>query len=92
MHLAVQEAAGERCLLHDACRSEQVGITQFVFVVAKVLNFDPPFATQGFEAVVQPAQTHAKFFSQVTLRDVGAVVQDAHDPEVIIFLLVGLAT
>ena len=91
LQLALQDAAGERCLLHDACWCEQVGITKLVFVIAEVLNFDPAFVDQGFEAVVQTANTHAKFFSQFTLRDVGAFVQDMHHPEVGVFLLVGLA-
>ncbi len=77
--------------MHDACRSEKVGITQLVCFAAEALDFDPAFVNQGFKAIVQTPNTQAKFFSQLTLRDVGAVVQDAHDPEVGVFLLVGLA-
>ena len=60
-------------------------------VVTEVLDFDPAFVDQGFEAVIQTAHTHSNFFSQLSLRYVGAVVQNAHDPVVIVFLLVGLA-
>ena len=91
MHLALQEAAGQQCFLHDARWGEQVGITQLVFVVTEVLNFDPTFVDQSFQAIVQTAHAHAKLFSQLTLRDVRAIVQDAQDPEVGVFLLVGLA-
>ena len=55
------------------------------------MNFDPAFFDQGFEAVVQTAHAHPKFFSQLTLSDLGSDVQDAHDPEVSVLLLVGLA-
>ncbi len=92
MHLAMQESASKRRLLHDACWGKQIGITKFVFVVAEVLNFDPAFVDQGFEAVIQTANAYAQFFSQLTLRDVRAFVQDVHHPEVGVFLLVGLAT
>jgi hypothetical protein len=91
LKLSLQEAAGQRCLLNDACWGKQIGITKLVFVVAEVMNFDPAFINQGFEAIIQTAHAHAKSLSQLTLRDVGSVVQDTHHPEVGVFLLVGLA-
>jgi hypothetical protein len=56
------------------------------------LNFDPAFIYQGLEAVIQTANAHAKFSSQLTLSYFWAVLKNTQNPEVGVFLLVGLAT
>jgi len=66
-------------------------ILELVFAVLKVLHLDPALVHQGFEAVVQTTDTHTQLFSQLALGEVWVLLQNAHDPEIGVFLNLGLS-
>lgn len=62
-----------------------------MLAVLKVLQLDQALVHQGIQAVVQAAQAHAKPLGEVALANVGALLQDTHDPKGRVFLNLGLA-
>lgn len=89
-HLALEEAPRHGHLLGNASRGQNVHVLELVLAVLKVLQLDQALVHQRIQAVVQPAQAHAKPLGQVALANVGALLQDAHDPEGGVFLNLGL--
>lgn len=90
-HLAFEKAPRHGHLLCNASRGQNVHILELVLAVLKVLQLDQALVHQRIQAVVQPTQAHAKPLGQVALADIGALLQDAHDPEGGVFLDLGLA-
>ena len=66
-------------------------LLELVFAFLKVAHLDKTLIDQGLEAIVEPADTHAELVSQFALGKVWVVLQDAHDPEMRVFLDLGLA-
>lgn len=91
IHFSLQESPGHGHLLCNSCRGQNVDILELVMAVLKVIQLDQALVHQRLQAVVQPAQAHAKPLRQVALAEVGAFLQDAHDPEGGVFLNLGLA-
>ena len=90
IHFSLQEPPGHGHLLCNSCRGQNVHVLELVLAVLEALQLDQAFVHQRFQAVVQPAQAHAEPLGQVALAEVGAFLQDAHDPEGGVFLNLGL--
>lgn len=71
--------------------SEQVVLLEFVLAFGEVRHLHKALVDEGVEAVVQPTHVHAELVGQLTLGQVRVVLQDAHDPEVGVFLDLGFA-
>ena len=84
--------AGQRHFFSDALRREQIDGLELVLAILKVLHIDPALARQGFEAIVQAAHAHTQLISQFALGEVWVFLQDAHHPEISVFLNLGLST
>ncbi len=90
-HLASKEATGQRRLLGNAFGREQVDVLELILAVQKVLHLHKALVDQGVEAVVQATHAHAEVIGQLALGEIGVFLQDAHDPEMGVFLDLGLA-
>jgi len=90
-HLAFEEPAGQRDLFGNALGGEQVNVLELVLAFGKVRHLHKALVDESVEAVVQPPHAHAEHVGQLALGQVGVVLQDAHDPEMGVFLDLGLA-
>ena len=68
-----------------------IWLFELVFAVLEVLHLHPTHVHQGFEAVVQTTDAHTQLFSQLSLGEVWVLLQDAHHPEIGVFLNLGLS-
>lgn len=91
MQLSLQEALCDGGFFSHAAGRDNVDVAKLVFGVAEVLHFHQAFGDECFEAVVQPAYANAELHGQLPLGEVWVVLQDAHDPEVRVFLGFGLS-
>ena len=85
-HLALKEAAGQRHFFGNALGREQVDVLELVLAFLEVRHLDKALVDEGVEAKVQAAHAYAKPACQLALGEVGVVLQEAHDPEVGLFL------
>ena len=83
--------AGEHDPLGNALGGEQVDVLELVFAFLEVAHLDKTLINQGLEAIVEPADAHPELVGQLALGEVWVVLQDAHDPEMRVFLDLGLA-
>jgi hypothetical protein len=90
-HLALEEATGQCQPLSNALRGEQVHVLELVLALVKISHLHKALVYQGVEAVVQATHTHAELVSQLSQGEVRIFLQDAHDPEMGVFLDLGLA-
>ena len=83
------ECEKQRQWIHPVSRplyAGQINIFEFVFALVEVLHLHPALVHQGFEAIIEPTHADAQFFCQFALREVGVFLQDAHHPEISVFL------
>ncbi len=90
-HLAFQEPAGQCHLFGNTLGREQVDILELVFALLEVAHLHKALVDEGVEAVVQPTHAHAEHLGQLALGQVRVILQDAHDPEMGVFLDLGLS-
>ena len=81
----------DACFFCHTAWCEHIHVAELVFGIGEVLHLHKAFVGEGLEAVIEPAHADAQFLSQLALGEVGVVLQDAHDPEVGVYLQLGLA-
>ena len=70
-NFAAQEAGRDAGFVFEAGGGQNVGVAGLVGAQFEVSGFDPAFGDQGFEAVVDFAETDAEVTGEFTLGDVG---------------------
>ena len=85
-HFALQEPAGKRCLFSDSARSQYIHIAEFVLGIGEVLHLHQALLHQRLQAVVQPPHADTQLLGQFALSQVWVLLQDAHNPEIRVFL------
>lgn len=83
---------GDGCFFSHTGWSEHIDVAKFVLGRSEVFHLHHAFFHQRFQAVIQPAHADTQFLGQFTLGEVGVFLQDAHHPEISVFLEFGLAT
>ncbi len=71
---------------------EHIDVAKLVLGSGEVFHLHHAFFHQRLEAVIQPAHADTQFLGQFTLGEVWVFLQDAHHPEISVFLEFGLAT
>ena len=71
---------------------EHIDVAKLVLGCGEVFHLHQALFRQRLQAVVQAAHAHTQPLCQFTLREVWVLLQDAHHPEIRVFLKFGLAT
>mgnify|MGYP006866442637 CR=1 FL=1 len=79
------------CLFYHARWGEHINIAKLVLRGGEVFHLHQAFFHQRFQAVIQPADADTQFFGELALSEVWVFLQDAHHPEISVFLEFGLA-
>jgi hypothetical protein len=87
----LQELTGQHHFLGNALRREQIYVLELVLAFAKVRHLHKTLVDEGIETVIQATHAHAENFGQFTLGQIRVGLQDTHDPEIGVFLDLGLA-
>ena len=86
-HLPFQEALGQHSFLLDALGRKQVEVAGAVLAVAEVVGLDPAAFNQCAQAVVHLADADAEGLGEFALRQVGLLLDQAHQGVVGVGLL-----
>ena len=86
VHLAPQETVGNSGFFGQASWGEHVDIAELVLGISKVFHFYQTLFHQRFQAIIQTAHADIQFHGQFALGEVRVFLQDAHDPEICVFL------
>ena len=90
-HFALKEAAGQCHFFGNALGGEEVDALELVLAFLEVRHLDKALVDEGVEAKVQAAHAYAKLAGQLALGEIRVVLQEAHDPEMGLFLDLGWA-
>jgi hypothetical protein len=87
--LALQKPLGQRRSRSNPRWCQHVQVTQFVARGRKVFDLDQPFANQGLEAIINPAEADPKFMRDRALTVVGMRLEQPQQPELQVFAFFG---